>query len=668
MDSTVDAWVVLGTKLDSKQFEKDLKSEIREMERLTKESESLTKRKIKLKVQLDESYSKEIEKIKEMYNAELEGFGENGTPLTEVGLERINKRYQDQLDQVNAKYSTQIANLEDINKKIRENATAQELMKTKIEETSDSLVKQRGLEQTENHMKEMSKHAGDFTKKILRAGLAIFGIRSAYLGIRRVISGVLSQNEELKKQMDGMMNSLYAAFTPIVEKIINLIKTLMAYVNYIWNRLFGHDLFKNSVKSSAQTAKNAKEINKQLASFDEANVLSDNKSSGSGSGGGSTDLGLANIKIPDWLKKIMDWVDEHPKLAKIIFGLAAFTLFGGWKLAGGILKTITTILGGGAGAGATGLIGILGTLALIAGTVWVVYLAYKGVKEAYTIYKDLKHEQGELKDGIESLGEKTRENNKDWLDHAAVLEKGTDERKKYIDGVMKNIEIDKRYAGIMKDNKDAQKQYKKTVWETAEKFEELRRETGLTEEESYQYYKMLRDNLTPEEYAMWEALQATKDALTGTKNGFDKLDKQFKTKYLIEVTSSGLNTLKDSLTNLGNTFKTIFNTSGLQDLFNKLGIGNALTSVKNKFKNLFKYDAMGGIVSLPGRGVPLHMVGEAGREGIIPMDNQQQMALLGREIAKYVNINNVVNNYMDARKINSILKQSETKEKLANNG
>ena len=39
--------------------------------------------------------------------------------------------------------------------------------------------------------------------------------------------------------MDAMKKSLYAAFTPIVEKIINLIRTLMAYVNYVWTRLFG---------------------------------------------------------------------------------------------------------------------------------------------------------------------------------------------------------------------------------------------------------------------------------------------------------------------------------------------------------------------------------------------------------------------------------------------
>ncbi|MBO7526905.1 MAG: hypothetical protein J6T74_03300, partial [Clostridia bacterium] len=79
------------------------------------------------------------------------------------------------------------------------------------------------------------------------------------------------------------------------------------------------------------------------------------------------------------------------------------------------------------------------------------------------------------------------------------------------------------------------------------------------------------------------------------------------------------------------------------------------------------FHAEGGIVNMPGRGVPVHYAGEAGREGIIPMDNQQQMALLGQEIAKYVNITNYVTNNVDSRKLNTILKQSENRERLANN-
>lgn len=72
-----------------------------------------------------------------------------------------------------------------------------------------------------------------------------------------------------------------------------------------------------------------------------------------------------------------------------------------------------------------------------------------------------------------------------------------------------------------------------------------------------------------------------------------------------------------------------------------------------------EYLASGGIISLPGRGVPLTQAigGERGREGILPLDDSQQMELLGETIGKYININltNVTN--MNGRTINRELKK-----------
>ena len=59
--------------------------------------------------------------------------------------------------------------------------------------------------------------------------------------------------------------------------------------------------------------------------------------------------------------------------------------------------------------------------------------------------------------------------------------------------------------------------------------------------------------------------------------------------------------------------------------------------------------AKGGIINYPGRGIPIG--GEAGREGVIPLTDAQQMELLGEAIGKYITINANIVNQMNGRVI-----------------
>ena len=109
----------------------------------------------------------------------------------------------------------------------------------------------------------------------------------------------------------------------------------LSIVGTIIKLLTGYDIFKNSgvdkyqkamagsEKSLAKGAKSAKEINKQLAGFDEMNVLSDNSSNGGGdsSGGASgflPDLKLKEIKLPKWMEDLLKHGEE---LLAIILGI-----------------------------------------------------------------------------------------------------------------------------------------------------------------------------------------------------------------------------------------------------------------------------------------------------------------------------------------------------------
>lgn len=79
--------------------------------------------------------------------------------------------------------------------------------------------------------------------------------------------------------------------------------------------------------------------------------------------------------------------------------------------------------------------------------------------------------------------------------------------------------------------------------------------------------------------------------------------------------------------------------------------------------------AKGGIVNMPSRGVPVGsaIAGERGAEGVIPLTDSQQMALLGEAIGKYITINANITNTMNGRVISKELQRVQNDSDFAFN-
>lgn len=83
------------------------------------------------------------------------------------------------------------------------------------------------------------------------------------------------------------------------------------------------------------------------------------------------------------------------------------------------------------------------------------------------------------------------------------------------------------------------------------------------------------------------------------------------------------------------------------------------------------YMAGGGIINLPGKGVPLASDvrgGEAGAEGVLPLEDYSTMERLGEEIGKHVTIDLNLTNEMDGRILNRILEKIKANNRFARNG
>ena len=78
---------------------------------------------------------------------------------------------------------------------------------------------------------------------------------------------------------------------------------------------------------------------------------------------------------------------------------------------------------------------------------------------------------------------------------------------------------------------------------------------------------------------------------------------------------------------------------------------------------------VGGIVNMPNKGTLVGgaIIGESGREGVLPLTDTQAMAELGREIGKWININATVPVYVGNRQIAREIKKINAEDNFAYN-
>ena len=79
--------------------------------------------------------------------------------------------------------------------------------------------------------------------------------------------------------------------------------------------------------------------------------------------------------------------------------------------------------------------------------------------------------------------------------------------------------------------------------------------------------------------------------------------------------------------------------------------------------------AKGGIVNMPGRGINYGgaNIGEKAPEGVIPLTDSQQMAMLGEAIGRYITINASITNTMNGRVISREIQRVQNNSNFAMN-
>lgn len=214
-------------------------------------------------------------------------------------------------------------------------------------------------------------------RKIIQTAGALFGIRTTYTILRNTAKEWLSSNDATAKQLNAnleyMKFALGSSVAPVMVYITNLAYRLLKAIQQVVYYLTKVNIFANGTKKAFSGAAGAaKQMNKQLADFDELHTL-DFGSGGGGGGAVAPDIDMSSIDKfkdffdGDWFKlgvdvgnKIIEALDSIPwgmiqskalmigvHLAEFLNGAISTDLFAtlGYTLAQGFNTALTFLYG-----------------------------------------------------------------------------------------------------------------------------------------------------------------------------------------------------------------------------------------------------------------------------------------------------------------------------------
>ena len=494
-----------------------------------------------------------------------------------------------------------------------------------------------GFKEINKQLKTTDNKMGTILKKVGKWTLALFGIRSAYSLIRRTMSTLTQYNDQLATDLNYINYAIAKALEPVIEYIVKLVYQLLGLLNKITKSMFGYDLFANSGADAFNKAnKNAQKLQKTLTGFDEVNILGQNTQA---SGGGQPSYNLADDIDTGDLEGLLGNVET-----------TFFEVFNRIKL------------------------NVQGAL-----------------REAFGFNPEAIH-------GLETTFEGIR------LSFQGLFD--------FIDGTMKLI------IGLLSGDPEAVREgWELMIGGIGEVFQGFILQSFGWKETLLGYVdEFLNGVETKFGFFGSYVIAPVRNTITTLKNLFSGLKTSVSDIVggIIKIFQGDFTGILDIVVGVLNLIITALNflIDGINMIATPLrllivGIGQILgknyTLANIKIQPIKQIDlsrsggshggssgrhlytggivtlGTGGLVNLPGRGVPVGnaIVGERGKEGIIPinnqqagiipMTNQQAMEQLGQTIGKYITINANIVNEMNGRVISKELKKINTENNFAYN-
>ena len=243
--------------------------------------------------------------------------------------------------------------------------------------------------------------------------------------------------------------------------------------------------------------------------------------------------------------------------------------------------------------------------------------------------------------------------------------------------LIQSMEKQKDWLGALtggnKKLNETQKEYNKTIEIQMNELKKLYDRGELNNKQKAIYQSLLEKNIgklqetnanldkNSEEY------RKNTEKIKETKTELERITgRNYEIKTSIQTPNT--NAFENSIRNLLNKVSNWFSNFG--ELKIGFGWGSGGGGFRAKGGIYYPKLASGGIINMPGRGVPYHgaTIGERGAEAVVPLTDSQQMALLGEAIGKYITVNATIVNSMNGRVLNRELQRVQNQTNFATNG
>ena len=338
----MDGEITISTKLDTDKFDRQISQLEKKMKKEEDKKIIIDAKLGSQQQELDEARQKAdaladaYQRLKEAQNKVSTG---QATPKEFTTFQDLQSTYGS-LEKLGIQFDKALTKQDAIEQKVAQTKYRYDEINAKVSEYRQKIENVKiekqvsDVDKLKNSFNSVGSSIQSSISKVARLALGIFGIRSAFMFLKRASSDLASYDQQYAANLEYIRYALTQMIAPVLQWIVRLAATLLGYINAIVQAWFGINLFsrgsaKNFQKMKAGAsgvAKAAKEIKKQLAGFDEINMLTDQSDSGAGGGGGAGgvapdfDLSKFQGEVPAWLQWI---IDNKDLILSILAGIAA---------------------------------------------------------------------------------------------------------------------------------------------------------------------------------------------------------------------------------------------------------------------------------------------------------------------------------------------------------
>lgn len=259
----------------------------------------------------EEYLKSKIADLKEQLNMADNGFEVGDTMKIEAEIEKLENRLRKLEEQSGETGEKTSSIFEKIKEKIKHASNNVSSFKSKLKNL---------LTNGKDLGKSFSNTFNNGIKSIKKFALSLLSVRTAFSMISKAMSSYLSYDTQLSDSIQNCWNVLGSLLAPILERLVSMFATLVAYVNAFVQALTGINLVaRANAKAINNQTSSTKKLSEAQSSLDEFHTV--NIDNGSGSGvNNNKPITTENVDLESLKDKLLnaDWYAIGKEIGKKI--------------------------------------------------------------------------------------------------------------------------------------------------------------------------------------------------------------------------------------------------------------------------------------------------------------------------------------------------------------